>query len=98
MRINIIIPDEDLRTLDDYCDRNGYKRSSFLVLAARRLMEQEIADPRLKRVQEVPKPVQEKIDSEVNRVLHEVKKKQEVKGSEVCKHGRMKGLCEYGCK
>ena len=97
MRINIYLSNSDLQGVDDYCDRNGLKRSGFFVLAARKLIDKELSEPRTQPAP-FPEPLKEKIDSEIKTVLKKVKEKQEIKGIKLCKQGRMPGLCEYGCK
>lgn len=34
MRINIYVPDYQLRDIDEYCENNGMKRSTFLIRSA----------------------------------------------------------------
>ena len=44
MRISISISEKDLTAINDYCDRNGYTRSGFLVSSAfRRMYDEESA-------------------------------------------------------
>lgn len=117
MRINLWIPDKELKRIDAYCKGLGLTRSEFLTNSALGMIK-DLEHPQIEPMpstQRIPpnderflepprklepiKTLDEKIDSEAKRVIKEVKKKQEVKDvSGVCKHGRMKGLCEYGCK
>ena len=41
MKLSIFIPDKTLKVIDDYCERNGYKRSNFLVMSALRIIGKE---------------------------------------------------------
>ena len=38
MKISIFVPDKTLKVIDDFCEREGYKRSNFLVMAALRII------------------------------------------------------------
>ena len=38
VRVNVIVPDRDLKAIDRYAKRHGMSRSGFLVAAARRAM------------------------------------------------------------
>lgn len=39
VRVNITLPETALRSIDDYAEANGFTRSGFLVIAAKRAME-----------------------------------------------------------
>ena len=40
VRVNVTMPEDALRRIDAYAERQGYTRSGFLVAAARRAMEE----------------------------------------------------------
>lgn len=97
MRINISIPDNELVKIDEFCETQGYSRSKVFLKGAELFMGSERGELHKVVYDKVaPAPAVEKfIDKEVDRVLEKVQKEKEVKA---CKHGRMIGLCEYGCK
>jgi hypothetical protein len=83
MKVSIWIPDNLLEKIDEKCFELRMTRSAFLVSKALDLGE-------------IGELYKVKYDKTVTpETIKEVQKSKDIK---VCKHGRMVGLCEHGCK
>jgi hypothetical protein len=85
MKLTIYISDKVVEKVNNFCETNGFKKSVVFVRGAEKFMDSfysgEVGDPYQVKAINIPK----------------IKKIQESKSLDVCKHGQMKGLCKYGC-
>lgn len=87
MRINIYVPDYQLRDIDEYCENNGMKRSTFLIRSA------------LEKIENNDGFKYKKVEKKINAIKtqQEAREVIESKFTGLCPHGSMKGLCKKGC-
>ena len=89
MRINISIDNDSLKKINDFCETQGYKRSTVFLKGSLMFIDRNILRDEKGNLWIGVTPI--KTNSQAVKVIKK-------KFSNVCEHGSMKGLCKKGCK
>lgn len=87
LRVNISIPEELLKPLDEQCKELGYTRSEYLRELIRKGINEQILPS---DIPQIKKNIEMTPDASLGKLPEGVYK--------MCKHGSQKGLCKFGCK